>query len=43
MYLLNPIDTADIVLSEDLLALTEKIASNNWCGYHSEMKLIQAV
>lgn len=28
MYLPNPIDTTDIVLSEDLLALTEKIAAN---------------
>jgi len=28
MYLPKPIDTTDIVLSEDLLALTEKIAAN---------------
>ena len=28
MYLPKPIDTSDIVLSEDLLALTEKIAAN---------------
>lgn len=28
MYLPKPIDTTDIVLSDDLLALTEKIAAN---------------
>lgn len=28
MYQPNPIDTTDIVLSEDLLELTEKIAAN---------------
>ncbi len=28
MYLPKPIDTSDVVLSEDLLALTEKIAAN---------------
>lgn len=28
MYSPKPIDTSDIVLSEDLLALTEKIAAN---------------
>ena len=28
MYLPEPIDTSDIELSEDLLALTEKIAAN---------------
>ena len=28
MYLPKPMDTSDVVLSEDLLALTEKIAAN---------------
>ncbi len=28
MYKPNPIDTSDIVLSEDLLVLTEKVAEN---------------
>lgn len=28
MYVPNPIDTSDIVLSDDLLELTEKIAQN---------------
>lgn len=28
MYIPNPIDTSDIVLSDDLLELTEKIAEN---------------
>lgn len=28
MYLPKPIDTSDVVLSEDLLALTDKIAAN---------------
>lgn len=28
MYKPNPVDTSDVVLSEELLALTEKIAAN---------------